>query len=312
MSVYTTITKREMQDFLLRYNVGELNSYEGINEGIENTNYFVDTANGSYVLTVFERQDPEHLPYFLNLMAHVSDAGLPVPHPIADKHERYLQTLQGKPAAMVMRLNGRTVADPELEHCRRVGDALGALHVAALNFGEHHSNKRDLSWCSATADKLLPLLSEEDAELLRFEIRHQQHLSYETIPHGVIHADLFRDNVLFNGYHLTGLIDFYYACDGILLYDLAITVNDWCVNDDGSLDPDNYHALIEAYHKRRPFSKEEPWHWQDSLRLAALRFWLSRLFDKHFPRPGSITHIKEPAFFKNVLLQRKQAPLLLC
>lgn len=319
MSVYTAVSQSRMEDFLRRYDVGRLTGYKGINEGIENTNYFVDTGadgaapgKGRYVLTIFEWQAASELPYFLDLMAYLADAGLLCPHPVADREGRYLQTLCDKPAALITRLAGAGVHAPRPDHCTQVGSALAALHLAAAGFAHEHPNKRGGLWRGEYAEKVMPRLSPADARLLSGEVRRHKDPFAPGLPRGVIHADLFRDNVLFDEDRLSGIIDFYYACNGALIYDLAITVNDWCSRPDGSLDEENYRALVGAYAARRPFSDEEAAVWQDALRRAALRFWLSRLHDAHFPKVGHITHVKDADAFKNILSHRIQGVLALC
>lgn len=317
MSVYTAVSQSRMEEFLRCYDVGSLVRYEGINEGVENTNYFVDTdgAPGRYVLTLFEWQRPADLPYFLELMAHLAAAGLPCPHPVADRRGDCLQTLCEKPAALITRLAGRSVHAPDARHCEQVGAMLAKLHAAAAGFTGRHPDKRDGRWRRECSKRVLPFLSAADAEVLMDEISQHEEASQKSngseLPRGTIHADLFRDNVLFDGGCLSGVIDFYYSCDGDLLYDLAVTVNDWCSNKDGSLDRKRYSALVDAYAERRPFSAAERDAtnnaWGSALRRAALRFWLSRLRDTHFPKDGQITHVKDADAFRNILLHRRRA-----
>ncbi len=302
MSVYTQITARELEQFMQRYPCGALVSHKGISEGIENTNYFVDTAQGSYVLTVFEWLGRDELPWFIDLMAHVADAGLPCPHPVAARDGGYLQELKGKPAVLITRLRGRTVRDPDARHCGLVGEALARLHGAMKNFGRRRENGRDIAWFREQGRRLDEHLGARERELLRSEIKHQAACDFSPLPGGIIHADLFRDNVMFDGPRLSGLIDFYYACEGSLLYDLAVTVNDWCRRDGGAIAGDRYEALLAGYREHRALQPAEARAWQDALRRAALRFWLSRLRDRRFPRRGEITHIKDPGVFRDILL----------
>ena len=322
MSVYTIVTHAEIETFLRGYDAGPFESYKGIDEGIENTNYFVNTkssgshAAGRYVLTIFEWQRRDDIPYFLELMAYLSERGLPCPRPVADRRGRYLQTLHDKPATLVSRLDGCSVRRPEARHCEQVGSALASLHTLAARFPHEHRNKRDWHWCDRCARKVLPFLDDEDGALLHEEIchhrRHHRPLMARALPRGVVHADLFGDNVLFDEGRLSGLIDFYYACDDDLIYDLAITVNAWCSDDTGALDEDNYVALVNAYAAVRSFLPVEKGAWQDALRQGALRFWLSRLHDAHFRKTGHITHIKDPDVYRDVLLSRKFAVPPLC
>ena len=313
MSVYTIVSESEIQRFLEHYTIGELVSYEGVGEGIENTNYFVDTSNGKYVLTLFEQMSTQEIPQFLNLMAFYAEHQLPVPHPIADKQDDYLRILNQKPATLITRLTGSTIQTPSPAICRSLGLALGKMHMLSNQIKQwQQKNPRDFSWCLAVGEKVLPLLSPDEANLLQSELKQQKQTSPEILPQGIIHADLFRDNALFNSDQLTGLIDFYYACNGAFLYDLAIIVNDWCIEDNQTIHTERYRALLAAYKSIRPFQEQEIDNWQNVLRCAALRFWLSRLQDKLFPRPGAITHIKDPDVFKNILLQHKAKEISLC
>ncbi len=302
MSVFTPVSPEELHAFLLLYDVGALNNYEGINAGIENTNFFVTTDRYPLVLTLFETLSAKELPFFLGLMAHLAEHEVPSAHPLAALDGEYLQHLNGKPAALVRRLMGKDLREPLSIHCRAIGDALAKLHNAASDFAMFKASNRGYAWWCETRDSLQSHLEAEDLELLNREILFQHTYSIERLPKGIIHADLFRDNALFVGNELTGIIDFYYACNGTLLYDLAVTVNDWCFLPNGDLDARKYDTLIQAYHAQRPLSKLEDDAWPAMLRAAALRFWLSRLYDKTFPRPGEITHIKDPNVFRNILL----------
>jgi len=313
MSVYTTVERDELEEFLSHYNLGELLDYEGISAGIENTNYFVTTSQGQYVLTLFEALTADELPYFLDLMAHLAEHDVPSAHPIADEQGKYLRQLNGKPAALVMRLKGHNIETTNANQCAELGKALGHLHVVGQSFNGHRQNLRGPHWWQVTAREVVPKLSQDEASLLQAELAFQRQHRHDALPQGVIHADLFRDNALFVDDHLTGIIDFYYACNDVLLYDVAVTVNDWCTLPDGHLDPHRLHALLEAYQTERQFSHAEQQAWPVMLRAGALRFWLSRLKDLHFPREGEITHTKDPGVFQRILEQRiaEQGRLLL-
>ncbi len=300
MSVYTTIELQELEAFLLAYDLGALVEYRGISDGVENTNYFVTTTGGRYVLTLFESIGFDDLPYYLDLMAFLAEHGVPSAHPLPDRQGAYLRTLKSKPAALVQRLPGASVTEPNLEQCRAIGEALGHLHVEGLTFAGQRDHTRGPHWRRQTAEQLLPFLNAGDAALLQDEVKFQAQFTRSGLPWGVIHADLFRDNALFSGDRLTGIIDFYYACNSVLLYDLAVTVNDWCFRDN-ALDADKTLAILSAYHARRPLWANERANWPAMLRVAALRFWLSRLQDLFFPRPGALTQIKDPDEFKRIL-----------
>ncbi len=305
MSVYTRIERHELEEFLRGYSAGALVDFSGISAGIENTNYFVTTNQGSYVLTLFETLNAAQLPYFLDLMAHLAEHGVPCAHPVADRHSHYLRTLKDKPAALVQRLSGSAVEHPSTAQCAAVGHALGQMHIAGLSFQGRREPDRGAAWRETVAHKLLTRLSAEQAELLKDELAFQAQHSGLELPQGVIHADLFRDNVLFTGDRLTGIIDLYYACNDALLYDLAISVNDWCSAADGALRIEQSGALLSAYEQQRPLQPREHPAWPAMLRAAALRFWLSRLHDLHFPRPGEITHTKDPEVFRRILCERR-------
>ncbi len=305
MSVYTRIEPHELEAFLRTYALGSLVEYAGISAGIENTNYFVTTTQGQYVLTLFENMDAHELPYFLGLMAFLAEHGVPSAHPVADRQQQYLRILNGKPAALVQRLCGANVIHPTPQQCRAVGAALGHMHAVGMAFGGQRLNARGAAWRQATAQKLLPYLQHDDAILLTEEMRVQAEFQTSELPRGVIHADLFRDNALFVDDTLTGIIDFYYACNDVLLYDLAVTVNDWCSTADGQLDGVNTRLLLSAYQQQRAFQAGEHKAWPLMLRIAAMRFWLSRLHDMHFPRKGEMTHVKDPEVFRRILLHRQ-------
>ena len=304
MSVYTTIERDELEAFLQNYSVGKLIAYEGISAGIENTNYFVDTEGGRFVLTIFESLTNDELPYFLDLTAHLAEHDVPSAHPKADNNGHYLRQLKGKPAALVQRLVGCKVEHPSVTQCAAMGKALGHLHVVGQSFAGNRENERGPHWWHDTAMAVMPHLSTEEQTLLNNELHFQHQHEHDNLPRGVIHADLFRDNALFDDNELTGLIDFYYACNDVLLYDVAVTVNDWCTNQDGSLDAARLDALVSAYQQERPFTDAEQQSWPVMLRAGALRFWLSRLKDKHFPREGEITTVHDPDVFKRILIDR--------
>lgn len=307
MSVYTQIEPADLDAFLREYAIGSLVDYEGISNGIENTNYFVTTSQREYVLTIFEQHTHEELPYFLDVMAFLAEHEVPSAHPVADRNGRYLRTLKNKPAALVDKLSGKELETPNSEQCSALGEALGRLHAVGNTFESHRDNDRGPAWWHETAERLWPRLDAEETALLQTELAYQAQHSHDELPRGVIHADLFRDNALFVGNKLTGIIDFYYACNDVLLYDLAVTVNDWCSLADASINMPCYNALFNSYLQQRPLTLAERHAWPTLLRAAALRFWLSRLHDMHFPKEGEITHIKDPDVFMQILQRRIQS-----
>ena len=301
MSVFTTVSADELTEWLKAYPLGTLLELKGIASGITNTNYFVTTTSGRYVLTLFEEHTAEELPYFLDLMTHLAERGVPCPHPVKRNDGVQLDELNGKPAALVSCLAGRDIETPNEIHCAEVGRVLANMHIAGESFSGKSHDTRDSVWRQTTADKVFGLLNADDQTMLSQVMQRQASLNLDKLPQGVIHADLFRDNVLFDGEKIGGLIDFYYACRGAFLYDLAIAVNDWCVNIDGSLDKPRVMAMLKAYHAVRALTAEESAVWTDMLPIAALRFWLSRLKDKHFPHAGELTHAKDPQHFQKIL-----------
>jgi homoserine kinase type II len=313
MSVYTKVERDELVDLLRKYDAGELLDYEGISDGIENTNYFVTTGRREMVLTLFETHSFEEMGYFLDLMAHVSEHGIPSAHPVPDRDGHYLRMFKDKPTALVERLKGTSLDHPSAAQCATLGATMAKLHLAGQSFSATRGNGRGHSWRMATAEQLLATLPDQDADTLRAEMEYQQANRFERLPAGVIHADLFRDNVLWSGNELTGIIDFYYACNDALLYDLAVAANDWCIEANGAFVNSRLTALLASYHALRPITNEETGAWPAVVRAAALRFWLSRLYDWHYPRPGEITHRKDPNVFRRIMLQRQQiqAPLSL-
>ncbi len=301
MSVFTTVTEAQLRTWLLNYPLGELLELKGIASGITNTNYFVTTTTGRYVLTLFEKNTAEELPYFLDLMSHLAEHDIPCPAPVRMHDGKTLGVLNGKPAALATCLRGKSVEQPSIRHCESIGRVLARMHIAGASFDRHMENPRGREWRIRTAAELMPLMDAEAANLLGSELDYQAAHPLQDLPEGVIHADLFRDNVLFDGDELGGLIDFYYACNDALLYDLAIAVNDWCIAQDGSLDATRAEAMLAGYGQVRVLTAEEKSAWPLMLRIAAMRFWLSRLYDSCFPQEGELIHAKDPQHFQRIL-----------
>jgi homoserine kinase type II len=308
MSVYTTVTDDDLARWLTRYALGTVHSFEPIEAGIENTNYFLTTDKGRLVLTLYERLPPEELPFYLNLMAHLARAGVMAPAPEPDRTGALWSFLNGKPASLVARLEGAPVDAPDEAHCAAVGKALAELHLAARHYRGRLGNRRGLGWWRQAARAVRPFLSPEQNALVAAELKHQSAFAKVKVPRGAIHGDLFCDNVLFVDTRVSGIIDFGFAATDALAYDVAITVNDWCTVADGSaagaLDADRTRALVSAYGRVRPLEFEERAQWASLLRAAALRFWLSRLYDLHLPRPGELTHAHDPSAFERILRDR--------
>jgi homoserine kinase type II len=304
LSVYTPVSEAELTAWLGSYSVGSLVSCEPIKAGIENTNYFVTTSQGRYVLTLFERLPAGELPFYINLMAHLARHGIPCPAPIADLADQYLQHLNGKPAVLVTRLAGRSLDKPGVAQCAELGALLARMHLAARSYAAYLDNPRGPRWWKLAAREVAPFLPEARRSLLEDELAFQADHRFPDLPRGPVHADLFRDNALFDESRLAGVIDFYFAGNDTFLYDVAVCANDWCLRDpdaDLRLDPERTAALLAAYHAVRPFSADERAAWPAVLRAAALRFWLSRLHDFHLPRPGMMVHAHDPEHFRRIL-----------
>ncbi|MGD9953611.1 MAG: homoserine kinase [Burkholderiales bacterium] len=307
MSVYTPVTEGELATWLRHYAVGTLERLEPIEAGIENTNYFVTTTQGRYVLTLFERLPAAELPFYLNLMAHLARHGIPCPAPIASLEDAYLGELKGKPAALVTRLPGRSIDRPGAHECAELGMLLARLHLAGRSYGAYLENPRGPRWWRIAARDLEPFLDGAARRLLEAELEFQAGQRFPDLPRGPVHADLFRDNALFESGRISGVIDFYFAGVDCLLYDVAVCANDWCLVDpaaDRRLDPARLGAFLGAYAELRAPSAEELAAWPVMLRAAALRFWLSRLHDLHLPRPGELVHAHDPDHFRDILERR--------
>lgn len=311
MAVFTSVSAEQFSDWLGNYSIGRLIEIKGISSGIENSNFFVTTTHGQYVLTLFEKLTRSELPFYIHLMAHLSRHGIPCPAPIADRDNEYLGTLNGKPAAIVTRLAGASEMAPGVAHCRAVGGMLADLHIAGQSYGRRLDNPRGLAWWNETAPQVAPFLAPDESRMLEDELRFQNAESRRGLPEGVVHADLFRDNCLFEVSdgepRVGGIIDFYFAGCDTLLFDVAVTVNDWCSDADGELVAERAQALLDAYHAVRALTDAERAAWPGMLRAAALRFWLSRLYDFHLPRPGEIIHAHDPTRFRDILRRRVAA-----
>jgi homoserine kinase type II len=313
MAVFTAVTLDDLTQWIRQFPLGQPLALQGIASGIENTNFFLTTERGEYVLTIFENLGFEQLPFYLQLMRHLAARGIPVPDPVANDRGELVAALHGKPAAIVSRLAGSSQMDPQPPHCAAVGAVLARMHLAGRDFPLVQPNLRGLEWWSETAPKVLPFLTPANAELLSSEIGFQQRFAatdtYRRLDRGPVHADLFRNNVMFVGEQLTGCFDFYFAGCDTWLFDLAVTVNDWCIDlDSGKLDEARVSALLAAYRAVRPFSVDDHAAWPTMLRAAALRFWLSRLYDLHLPREAELLTPHDPTHFERILRERIATP----
>lgn len=292
----------ELAAWLKPLGLGELISHAGIAAGMQNSNYFVTTTAGRFVLTLFERIEPEALDFYLALQDRVAHSGLPAPQPFADSAGRRWRQLAGKPAAVLSCLPGAAIEVPTPAHCRELGHILAQMHGVVAEMPEALPNPCGQTWRQRIGEFLLPQLSPDEAVLLADELSFQAAQDWSALPRGVIHADLFRDNVLWSEDRISGLLDFYFAGEDILLYDLAIVANDWCPDDSWLSE------LLAGYQSVRRLSEAERAAWIPVRRAAALRFWLLRLEIRHQPRAGQVVTIKNPDAFRRLLTRFRLAP----
>lgn len=316
MAVFTEVSNKEARELLRRLQLGQLKELRGIEGGIENTNYFLTSDAGEFVLTLFERLTAEQLPFYLHLMKHLAHGGIPVPDPAADKQGDILLTVAGKPAAVVNKLRGKSQLAPQAAHCAAVGAMLARMHLVGRDYERQQPNLRGLPWWNETVPVVLPHIDEAQRTLLESELAYQNHVAatseYTALPRGPVHADLFRDNVMFEGEELTGFFDFYFAGVDTWLFDLAVCLNDWCIDlPTGVHDAERASAMLEAYQAVRPLTPAERKLLPAMLRAGALRFWISRLWDFYLPREASMLTPHDPTHFERVLRERIAHPLQL-
>jgi homoserine kinase type II len=298
LAVYTDITEDELIRFLAAYEVGSLTSYKGIAEGVENSNFLLHTTKGAYILTLYEKRvNADDLPFFLGLMHHLAERGLSCPLPLPRADGKLLGALSGRPAAVISFLEGMWLRKPEAQHCREVGRALASMHQAGEGFPLKRPNALSVEgwrplWrnSEARADEVQAGLKDEIATELASIEEHWP----KDLPEGVIHADLFPDNVFFLGDRLSGLIDFYFACNDFLAYDVAICLNSWCFEKDGSYNITKGMALLSGYESVRRLTAEEVEALPLLARGSALRFFLTRLYDWLMTPPGALVVKKDP------------------
>ncbi|MDH4181694.1 MAG: homoserine kinase [Betaproteobacteria bacterium] len=313
MAVFTPLSRAEAAAFLTQFALGELVELKGIASGIENTNYFLTTDRGRFVLTLFERLTFKQLPFYLELMRHLARRGLPVPEPQENRAGSLLSELKGRPAAIVTRLTGKAIREPGTRECALTGEVLARLHLAGRDFPMFQPHLRGIGWWKETVPRLERYLPDDTFHVLAEEVIFQDSFfrstRFEKLQAGPIHADLFRDNVLIevtpDGERIGGLIDFYFAGCSIWLFDLAVAMNDWCIDQaTGAFDPPRAQAMLDAYHAVRPLTEDEYECWRTVLRAAALRFWISRLDDFHRPRAAELLTPHDPSHFERILERR--------
>ena len=305
MAVYTSITKEELKAFLSDFDVGALQSFDGISSGVTNTNYLVTTSLNKYILTVFEHHSMDELPFFINLMTFLSGHNIDCPNPILNNKKKSINLLKSKPALLVSFLNGSEVKEINELHCFAVGKALAKMHNITKSFSEKRKNDRGLGWIEEKYFAIKSKLTSIEKNMVELEIDFLNHHHVGDLPKSTIHGDLFRDNVLFLDERSPSFIDFYYACDEVLVFDIAIAMNDWCIDEDGAIEKNKSTQFIEGYETERALDKEEKVYMPIALRWAALRFYISRLEHIHSSPSAEILAIKNPDQFKNILIDRQ-------
>jgi len=306
MSVFTPLTRPELDTFLAPYGLGRLLDFQGIAAGSENTNYFISLEKGEFVLTLVERGPVDEMPFFIDLLDVLHEADLPVPYALRTQDGVALRDLKGKPALLQPRLAGKHIRVANAQHCAQVGDLLGHLHLATRDKVLVRKTDRGLDWMLAEGPAQIAGLQPESADLLKHALDEitEHKAQILALPQANLHGDLFRDNAMFEGTHLTGLIDFYNACSGPMLYDVAIALNDWCADDEGTIDAPRARALLGAYAALRPFTASEAELWPTLLRVACVRFWLSRLIAAQ-AFAGQDVLIHDPGEFETRLKKRQ-------
>jgi homoserine kinase type II len=298
MAVYTDVAAEELAEFLKSYDIGELLSYKGIAEGVENSNFLLHTSKGAYILTLYEKRVAvEDLPYFLSLMAHLAARGVNCPQPATNRDGEVYSRLAGRPAAIINFLEGMWPRKPNVAHCAAVGEALAKMHLAGSDFPLHRGNPLSVSGWRPLFARAADRADSVQAGLSGFITRELDHLEAHwpaDLPVGVIHADLFPDNVFFLGERLSGLIDFPFACNDILAYDVAICLNAWCFEADHSFNVTQAGALLSVYGRTRPLSEAEQAALPLLARGAAMRFLLTRLVDLLNVPAGALVKPKDP------------------
>ena len=304
MSVYTKITEAELEQHLKNYSVGNILNFYGISEGIENSNYFLKTDKGEFVFTICEAISVDKINDYLLFMNYMNNKGLQSPLVIESTDRELFKIIKNKPAVIIQKLGGKSLTEPDNEHCIQLGQVLARFHSYGSDFSFEIVNPRGLSWAEEALRKLKGLIDKTKLTLIEDSITIQKSFTQSNLPLGMIHADLFRDNVLFSKGKITGIIDFYYSCKDVYIYDLAVAANDWCNLEDNSINYEKLNLLLNEYNKFRKITEKEKLQWRNALVSAALRFYLSRLVDLYFPKIGEITHIKDPSIFENILLDR--------
>jgi len=305
MAVYTSLNQSEIEVFLEQYNLGKLISYTGIVEGIENTNYKIITDKGSYILTLFEKRvDPQDLPFFLNLQKLLSDSGFQCPIPILNKKQSIINSLCEKKAIIITFLCGKKMENPQPQHCLKVGEMISKFKKITMTFNQSRKNSLNIDKWNQIFSKCLEVKKHNFIDLvlpIKNELNYLQKNWPDNLPRGIIHADLFKDNIFFQNEKISGIIDFYFSCTDFYAYELAITTNAWCFNKKHEFIKNNFSSLLKGYQKFSKLNNEEKKYFNTLLRGAAIRILVTRLHDYLFHTDGAIVVPKDPLEYFNIL-----------
>lgn len=303
MAVFTSLTEKQLQEFLSRYENLSLQSFQGIEQGLENSNYFIECQGETpqrYVLSILEQLNQQQAEFQLHILTTFTEYGIAVAKPVADKKGTILQLVKGKPAILSQFIPGQHSIAPSVRQCEVIGNLLADLHLASANIIQDNPSQCDKECFEQEIYQASAYLTEAEKTLVSQTLQDYLAIESDAMPFGLIHGDVFRDNVLFEGDELTGILDFYSANDGFLLFDIAVAVNDWCRTNEGMLDEQRYEALTSAYLLKRPWTASEVEYWPVILRAAAMRFWLSRLLAQHQLGEQGRFVSKDPNEFKQL------------
>lgn len=303
MAVYTSLSDSDLENFLYKFNLGKLLTFKGIAGGVTNSNFFVETEFGNFVLTIFEELSFKDLPFYFDFMNHLAKNNFPSPMPISDNDGVTIHSLKDKPAVLLSKIPGEIFSDINSSKIESLGTALAKMHLLSSTFKFERENDRSIEWMKSTFLKLKDKLDVEICSILDHEFNYLQNAP-KNLPKGIIHADLFRDNVLFVENDIGGIIDYYYACYDFYIYDIAIVINDWCINADGSINEEYKNIFFQAYESERKITMEEWSALKYFLRLASMRFLISRYHDLFYQKVSEMNKPKDPKFFLKILQQR--------
>ena len=304
MSVYTNLSTKDVSLLLSKYSIGTLKSFQGISDGITNTNYFLNTSKGKYIITIFEDITEIKVKKYLKLMNFFSNNNMCCPEIMFTKSGSILSTVKSKPCSIMEKLSGKTINTTNVSLCKSIGTIIGNFHTAGSKYSSKISNSRDIKWVERNIAKIKNHISKEQLDILNYSSKIFRKIFEMKLPNGMIHSDLFRDNVLARGDKVTGIIDYYYSFNGPLIYELAVIINDWCVNKDGAINLVKYNSFLNSYNLERELTTVEKKQINNAMIAASLRFYLSRLVDMIFPKVGEITHIKDPSTFETIVKKR--------